>query len=180
MAFLLFSKEHRNGKLHYINKNEGYKLGGYGLIYQAWIKKGKPINKGWSISAEELLSNHRDNFDASNHLLLIDFDPNSKTRIGIIGVENIHLYTYGDESNNSVHWSPMMWEIFDVFYEENYENLIVVDKAKIISEIEMHSDERKKSIEFLYLLGNWNWGRNGSTNAAFIQSDAREYFRQFF
>lgn len=180
MAFLLYSKEYRNHKLYYINKNEGYKLGGYGLIYQSWVKKGKPINKGWSISADELLSNHKENFDASSHLLLIDFDPNSKSRIGIIEIEKIHIYTYGDESTGSVHWSPMMWEIFDVLYEEDYDNSTIIMKQKIISEIEVNTLKRKKSIEFLYLLGNWNWGRNGSTNAAFIQSEAREYFRQFF
>ena len=180
MAFLLYRKEYRNGKLVYINKNEGYRLGGYGLIYQSWIKRGQPINKGWSISAEELLSNYQNNFDVSNHILLIDFDPNSTYRIGMIEIEKIHVYTYGNEMDGSVHWSPMMWEICDIFYQEDYENLSIIDKGKIISEIELDCSEMKKSIEFLYLQGNWNWGRNGSTNAAFIQSGAREYFRQFF
>jgi hypothetical protein len=38
-------------------------------------------------------------------------------------------------------------------------------------------------MEFLYLNGDdkgWNWGRNGSTNAAFIHGEARDYFRQYF
>jgi len=38
-------------------------------------------------------------------------------------------------------------------------------------------------VEFLYLQGDdggWNWGRNGSTNAAILHGEAREYFRKFF
>jgi len=35
----------------------------------------------------------------------------------------------------------------------------------------------------LYLNGTdrgWNWGRNGMTNAAFLQNSARDYFRKYF
>ncbi|MBS1529398.1 MAG: hypothetical protein JSU01_03745 [Bacteroidetes bacterium] len=180
MAFLLYRKEYRNNELFYINTGEGYKLAGSGLIYKAWIKRGKPINKGWSIVAEDLLSNYRDDFDAANHILLVDFHPDSKQRIGIIEIEKIHIYNYGDESNGSVHWSPIMLEMCDVFYREYYDNPLSDEKEGIISEIMMHLVEKKKSVEFLYLLDNWNWGRNGSTNAAFIQPGAREYFRNFF
>jgi hypothetical protein len=170
MAFLLYHKKVDNDKVFYINKNQNYKLGGYGLIFQAWVQKGKPINKGWSATANELLSNYDSNFEADKHLLLIDFDPNSKYRIGIIEIEKIHVYTYGNEEDGSV---------YNVFYEEEYDCLSVEEKGEIISKIEVGID-RGRNIEFLYLQGGWNWGRNGSTNAAFIPDEARNFFRQFF
>lgn len=179
MSFLLYNKKIDNDKVFYLNKNQNYKLGGYGLIYQAWEKKGKPINKGWSVTASELLSHYEEDFDADEHLLLIDFDPNSKYRIGIIEIEKMHVYTYGNAEDGSVYWSPMMWELRNVFYEEEYEDLNEEEKGKIISEIEIFPD-RSRNVEFLYLQGGWNWGRNGSTNAAFIPDEARDYFRQFF
>lgn len=42
------------------------------------------------------------------------------------------------------------------------------------------SDDTPDFVEFLYLQGNWNWGMNGITNAAFLRGKARAYFREFF
>jgi len=177
MAFLIYQKEQRDNKTLYINRQQNYKLGGYGLIYSLWKKRGMPLNQGWSVNVNDLLQEYNENYNDKNHSLLIDFHPSSKNRIGIIEIEHIHLYTFGE--NMTAYWTPMMLELRDVFYKENYENLSNGEKKRIISEIEVYA-ERQKIIEFLYLQGNWNWGRNGSTNAAFIHDEPRKYFKKFF
>jgi hypothetical protein len=180
MAFILYRKENRNGKQFYIHCKEHYKLAGWGLIYSLWKSNGKPINKGWSVSADQILKAHNKDYSTKTHSLVIDFHPNSKERIGLVEIENIHLFTYGD--SEKISWTPMMLELKDVFYNEDYEELTQEEKEKIISEIEPISNG-DKIYEFLYLNGddkNWNWGKNGMTNAAFIFNDAREYFAKFF
>ena len=70
----------------------------------------------------------------------------------------------------------------DVLYDEDFDSDLSLEaKSMRISKILEH--EQPDFIEFLYLNGDdkgWNWGRNGSTNAVFLQSHARQYFRQFF
>lgn len=58
MAFIIFQKENREGQQFYINRNEHYQLAGWGLINRLWAKRNKPLNKGWSLSATEILSEH--------------------------------------------------------------------------------------------------------------------------
>lgn len=76
-----------------------------------------------------------------------------------------------------------MLELLDLYYEEDFEeDLNSESKQKLIAKIEVRQ-KRKSNVEFLYLQGDdrmWNWGRNGSTNAAFIEGDARRYFQKFF
>jgi hypothetical protein len=179
MAFLIFTKEEHNTHMVYKNLNQHYKLAGWGLIYALWSKKGKPLNSGYSLSADELLKQYNETFSADTHSLVIDFHPSAKTRIGLIEIEKIHLYTFGD--SKSAYWSPMMLELRQVFYED-YENLSVEEKTKILSELEI-SPDRQPIAEFLYLNGDensWNWGRSGGTNAAFINDEPRKYFKNFF
>ena len=98
----------------------------------------------------------------------------------LIEIVKIHLFTYGN--NEKASWTPMMLELKEVFYEDDYDNLSKEEKQKIIHDFEPISDE-KRIFEFLYLNGDsysWNWGRNGMTNAAFIYNDARKYFATFF
>jgi len=181
MAFLIFKKEVQNGKTYYHNEHKHYKLAGYGLLYRLWVKRGKPTNQGWSVSAGEILNEYDKTFTGDSHALLIDFDPNSKERIGIIEIIGIHLFTHGADSVSR--WSPMMLELLDLYYEDDFEKeLTPEEKEKLILKIEV-SQVRNPNVEFLYLQGDersWNWGRNGSTNAAFIGGEARKYFRTFF
>jgi hypothetical protein len=73
-----------------------------------------------------------------------------------------------------------MLELRDVYYDEEFDPPITpAQKEKILSRVEIAAD-RQRIVEFLYLQGPWNWGRNGSTNAAFIHDEARNYFQQFF
>lgn len=132
------------------------------------------------MNKSELLQIRGENMDANKCALIIDFHPSSKERIGLIEIENIHLYTYGN--SEMVYWSPMMLELYNLFYEEEYVNLTAEEKSLILSNIECPG-EKGKILEFLYVNGDnrqWNWGRNGMTNAAFLDAQAVKYSRQFF
>jgi len=180
MAFLLYKKEVRDGKMFYINEHRNYQLAGYQLIYKLWVKKGKPSNVGWTITASELLYELNIEYSDKSHSLVIDFFPYSKEAIGLIEIEKIHLFT---NVYDSVSWTPIMFELKDVHYDEEFEEELTPEsKRRMIEEIEV-LPVRNSNVEFLYLKGDsgsWNWGRNGSTNAAFIGGEARKYFKNFF
>jgi len=180
MAFIIYRKENRKDKQFYIHNDESYQLAGWGLIYNLWIKNGKPTNKGWSVSASDLLNEHNEEYSDETHSLVIDFHPKSTYRIGLIEIEKIHLYTFGE--NEIASWTPMMIELRDVYYKDGYKALRTDEKRKEIGEIEIQ-ESRPKIVEFLYLNGNnlsWNWGRNGMTNASFLYDESRDYFRKYF
>ncbi len=179
MAFMLFKKE-RDGKgIRYADLQQGYKLAGSdGLLCRLWRKQNKPTGKGWSATAQDLLREHNPDFGSDSHALVIDFDPKARRRIGLVEVEAVHVYTYG--AGEAVWWSPMMLELRDLYYKEDFPvDLTEQGKRDILKCVPPPAD-RKKKIEFLYLQGNWLWGRNGSTNAAFIDDAARKYFLPYF
>jgi len=64
MAFIIFEKIQENGKKFYQNLNEHYSLAGWnnGLIYFAWETFGKPINKGYTFTADDLLKQFNENY----------------------------------------------------------------------------------------------------------------------
>lgn len=175
MAFMLFKKERDTTGTYYSYAHENFKLAGNGLIYRLWNKRNKPIKCGWSVTADDLLKEHGEGLSGNEYALVIDFDPESQERIGLVEIEAIHIYTNGYDGTAS--WSPMMLELRDVYYDED--DFDPDKKPEFLQRVPV-SQDRKKIMEFLYLQGSWNWGRNGSTNAAFIFDDARKYFQQFF
>jgi hypothetical protein len=177
MAFILFKKERVHSRIYYSITDTHYKLAGYNLLYKLWRKRNQPVERGWSVTADDLLNEHDEGFSTADYALVIDFDPNSKKRIALVEIEAIHVYTYGD--SNSVAWSPILLELRDVYYDDDYAELTPDLKRDRLARFEL-PPRRKRMIEFLYLQGGWNWGRNGSTNAAFILEDARRYFLDVF
>jgi hypothetical protein len=177
MAFLLFSKKRQGESLFYSNTGNSYKLAGYNLIYRLWEKRGRPVEQGWSVTADEILRQLNPEFSENTHSLVIDFDPKSTSKIGLIEIERIHIFTYGHASQAD--WSILMLEMRDVYYEEDCELAAPEMKAKCLQQLKIQKD-RKKIFEFLYFQGNWCFGRNGSTNAGFIHDEARHFFLPFF
>ena len=179
MAFLYYQRA--NGELK--KTSQSFSLAGYNLIYQLWELKGKPTDQGWHVTANDLIKQHSNGKDShSSAAMLVDFDPNSKWRIGIIELLDVYIYTYSGVTKEESGWSPMMLRFKDVMYEEYDDELSDDKKNKIITLIKDPQSE-EDFVEFLYLNGSdkwWNWGMNGMTNAAFIQSPAREYFRAYF
>ncbi len=178
MAFMLFKKERSGADMYYSNAHAGYSLAGYQLLYKLWNKRNKPVECGWSVTADDLLKEHGEGFNSADYALVIDFCPSAQDCVGLVEIEAIHVYTYGDAKRT--YWSPLMLELRDVYYDDDYEAPVTPDqRQEIIARFKL-PPTRKKIIEFLYLKDDWNWGRNGSTNAAFILDDARRYFQNVF
>lgn len=182
MAFMVFTKEEKDNLLIYKNMNESYSLAGNNLIYNIWLSKKQPINQGWSISRADLQKAYAGK-KSDNISFLIDFHPSANWRIGILEIDRIHLYTYGDNKNKGyAYWTPAMFVLRDLKYKE-YKRLNKRQKDEIIKEIKVKEKNISSVVEFLYLNGtdmSWNWGKNGMTNAAFLQNESREYFKKFF
>jgi len=155
-------------------------LAGEKLIFQAWEQKGKPINTGWHVTADELIRLRTGNTNSYiDRRLVIDFHPSATWRIGLKELLDIYAFTWGDEKSGAA-WTPLMLRMRDV-YNENFDQLITESqKAAILANLPEPAANSLESVEFLYLTGPWNWGKNGYTNAVFLDGAAREYFRKFF
>lgn len=183
MAFLIFDRAASSARVKLRPTTESFSLAGYNLIHTAWQKRGSPLDTGWHVTADDLIRLHFDNQHTSEtKRLLIDFDPNSTRRIGLIELLDVYAFTWRDGSGGP-EWTPLMLRMRDVFYQEYDPPLDEARKTGILSELDEPAAGVPDFVEFLYLNGprySWNWGRNGMTNAVFLQGAARDYFRQFF
>ena len=159
---------------------ESFSLAGDNLVRAAWEAQAKPLNSGWHATADDLIRIHtKGTAGGQTMALLIDFDPTAKWRIGIIELLDVYAFTFGDDAGHTI-WSPLMLRLQDIFYDDTPGVDHQGRKDSILSELPEPTTS-SDFVEFLYLTGpTWNWGRNGMTNAAFIQGPAREYFRKFF
>lgn len=183
MAFLIFERTDGNGGSGVLRPTgEHFRLAGYNLIYQAWETRDQPLDQGWHVSTDKLIqidNNGLQTYDTRR--MVIDFDPNARWRIGLIELLDIYAYTWGNGSGK-VAWTPLMLRLRDVFYEEYDPEITDQQKNEIMQQLP-EPDDDSDFVEFLYLNGpdkGWNFGSNGRTNAAFLQGEARAYFRQFF
>ncbi len=179
MAFLLY----RTDGDFLVKTGLTFSLAGYNLIYRMWESRGKPTDQGWHITRDDLaLAHGRSDQPERSNRFVIDFDPKSKRRIGLIELLDIYVYTVAALESGKAAWSCMMLRLRDVLYEEVKDGVSAEEKERRIARIP-EPDANQDFVEFLYLNGSdsgWNWGVNGKTNAAFIQGPARNYFREFF
>jgi hypothetical protein len=181
MAFLLYERLSEHGAFTLRPTGENFRLAGYNLIFRAWEKRGRPMNEGWNVSASELIALQTDESHTyETRRLIIDFHPSASDRICFIELLGIYAYTYEAASGGTAEWTPMMFRLRDVLYKEYDHNITSEEKRTVVSNLaEPHASE--EFLEFLYLTGPaWNWGKNGSTNAVFLQKPVRDYFRPFF
>ena len=183
MAFLLLERDVIGGRAIIRPTGTKFSLGGYNLIYQSWLAYGSPVDTGWHTTANELIQILTDQAHSyTTRRLIIDFDPNATWRIGLIELLDVYAYTWGD-GNGGPSWTPLMLRLRDVHYEEYDSPIDQAQKAGILSNLTESATDSPDFVEFLYLNGpayGWNWGKNGMTNAAFLQGAARDYFREFF
>lgn len=183
MAFLFCECVKSNADTIIRSTGETFSLGGYNLIYKAWQQKGNPINSGWHVTADELIRLHTGNANSyADRRLVIDFDPKATWRIGLIELLDVYAFTWGD-GNGGPSWTPLMLRMRDMYYEEYEHPITPSQKVAVLGNLPEPPVEAVDFVEFLYLNGpnfGWNWGKNGMTNAVFIQGEARDYFKQFF
>jgi hypothetical protein len=183
MAFLVYERSKEDGKEVLIATRANFKLAGYNLLFKAWERCGKPLNQGWKVTIHELVEIHSSGKDTADTLrFIIDFDPNSRRRVGLIEILDIYAYTYASATPGEPAWTPLMLRGRDIYYKEFDRDITSEDKERIVGKLPF-PENTAEFIEFLYLNGpdkGWNWGKNGMTNAAFIQGEAREFFRQYF
>lgn len=182
MAFLVFERFTENGKRFVRNSGQKFRLAGYNLLYKAWERKGKPINEGWHVSANELVLIHsEEQHDISSRLLAIHWNPKSKKEIGLVEILDVYGFTWGDDDNEAS-WTPLMLRGRNLLHK-SYKKLSDSRKAVILSKLPEPPSDTPDFVEFLYLKGKehgWIWGMSGMPNAAFLEGEARDYFRRFF
>ena len=152
------------------------------LLQGAWVHRKLRPNMGWDISADELIWLHSNGADSyETRRLLRDFDPSARWRIGITEVLHVYAYTWGGD--DAPEWTPFMIRGRDLV-SEYHGNLTASLKKDIIANLPERKEGGSEYVEFLYCdvnkVGNWVWGRAGATGAAFIQEEAREYFKTVF
>ena len=182
MPFLVFERIGGEDGLGALRATgEHFSLAGHNLLYEAWQNLGRPINQGWHVSADELIQLHsegRQNYNTRR--LVIDYDPRSRERVALIELLDVYAYTWEGTPGKAA-WTPLMLRLRDVCEQWYSQKLTSEQKKEVMQgewpEPEVDSDD---FVEFLYLQKSWQWGRVGSTNAAFIHAEARAYFRQFF
>ncbi len=183
MGFLLFEKNIFDGKAIIRPTGTTFSLGGYNLIYRSWLAHESPVDRGWHATANELIKILTDQvYNYETRRLIIDFDPKATWRIGLVELLDVYAYTWGDGSGGPS-WTPLMLRLRDVVYKEYDSPIDQAQKAQVLSELGEPDFDCEDFVEFLYLNGpayGWNWGKNGMTNAVFLQGAARDYFRDFF
>ena len=178
MAYWKFERFQHNGET-LVRPAGKIKLGGRNLIYEAWKGLGRPLDEGWRVSARELVEINGD--DPAQVLLVIDWNPNSETYIGLAELLGVYAYTWSGDGDVP-EWTPVMFSMRSLL-DEGVEN---TEQKRVRLDAGLAEPDPDKSdfVSFLYMAGEaggWSWRRGRGTNAAaFLEVPAREYFRRFF
>lgn len=157
-------------------------LAGYNAVFKLWEKKGKPLNRGWNISKEELITyalGKEEEVDL--HSAIFDIIPSRKDQVYLLEVLDIYLYTYREEKTERARWSNLMLRLSEIFGKEKIES--EEEKAGLTREFPFKRWPEENIYTFLYLKGeegSWNWSRLGQMNGALIFKEAQAYFKEFF
>jgi len=183
MPFYIYKRFEDNGKEYLESTGEEFRLAGYNLLYQLWVKNDKPIKEGWHVDAENLIKQWSNGtYDYSSHRLIIDANPKARWRVNLLELLDVYVYTDGNKDTRKAYWSPMMLKLRQAFYK-TYDPEITAEQKMVIIKRICEPNYTNDIMEFLYLHGDdrgWNWGLTGRTNAAFLEKKPREYFKKFF
>lgn len=180
MTFHVYSVQPDQYPPTLVNTGHKFILAGDKLLRRAWRTRNCPVNIGWNVAADELIQIMTDGEETyESRRLIIDYYPSSMKRIPLIEILEVFVFNWGTEKSTTVDWTSLMFRMRDVW---DYWSTTKMTKAERedLKAIIVTPPYGNEFIEFLYLKGDWNWGRNGSTNAAFICGAAREYFRKNF
>ena len=133
MAFLVYIRSKENGKDLLIATGSNFSLAGYNLLFKAWERCGKPLDRGWKVTNNELVEIHSGGKHTEDTLrLIIDFDPNSRRRVGLIEILDIYAYTYASTTPGEPAWTPLMVRGRDIYYKEFDRDITSEDKGQIV------------------------------------------------
>jgi hypothetical protein len=179
MPFYLYRKFHENSE-ECFELERSVHLAGRNILYNLWLKQGKPANKGWHAGLEDIVCEATNGAGNLNtHTVLIDLNPSVKGEITILELLDVWAYTYADDSR--IIWTPLMLKLRDVYYQKT-KPLTPQERQNIIQKF-CRPNYGPDIFEFLYLQGDnrgWNWGKVGQVNAALIYEDARAFFKKHF
>ena len=183
MTFHVYSVQADQLSQTLVNTGQEFHLAGNRLLRQAWQARNCPVNTGWSVGADELiqlLTNGAETYESRR--LIIDYHPSSMDRIPLIEILEVFVFNWGTANPIAVEWTPLMFRMRNVWEHWSNARMSQTERDLLKTSI-VNPPYGGEFVEFLYLKGDeggWNWGRNGSTNAAFIHDAARDYFRQNF
>lgn len=181
MSQLLYHIDDNNRTL--TATGDPFPLAGNGPIKRLWEQRGKPLEQGWSVTADDIIGALNIPEEKRKYTrLIIDFHPGSNTRIAMVELEEVYLYTYSYEENGEMlpEWTPMLNRYRSVYYKEFDRPLSDGEREDRKQKFDIVSDS-KPLFSFRYLKGkNWLYGKPGATNAAFIYGEALDYFRRYF
>ena len=178
MAYLKFERFLNNGET-LVRPAGSIMLGGRNLIYRAWNIRGQPLDEGWHVSAKELIEINGD--DPAQVVLVIDWNPGSKTYVGLAELLDVYAYTWA-HGGDVPRWTPVMFRMRSLLDEtvENREQ----KRERLNAGLPEPDPDKPDFVSFLYMAGEkdgWRWARGRGTNAAaFLHGPAREHFRRFF
>lgn len=186
MSFLLYKMNSVNGTLEATGRD--FQLAGNNIIKKLWEEKGRPLDKGWQITAKDIIRAAPSlSADTDNLHPVSDYHPNADNRIGIVEICDIYLYTFSqDENLQEPEWTPMMLKLRTLYYEKFDTDLSSEEIAAKKQSIKLPPNydtptDDSWTFTFLYVKGSsWNFGKPGSANGTFIEGGALRYFRPFF
>lgn len=180
MTFLVFEVIN-TPKPHLCVTGAEFQLAGRNLLFDAWERRHRPINAGWDVSADELISDTTGGTESyATRRLIIDCDPNSPTKVSLTEILHIYAFIYGN--NGSAEWTPLMLKLRDVYYDDDCSSMDATKRTTLYQNLKIPADS-PAIMEFLYLHGDdkgWRFGRNGMTNAVFLHPQTRDFFRPYF
>ena len=149
MAFLVFERLQDNqGRTVLRYNGASFSLAGYNLLFKAWEKRGKPLDQGWHVSANELIEIHSNGAETFATMRLVsDINPNISNGIFLVELLDIYAYTWGYGTDKAV-WTPFMLRLRQILYEEYDDEIVETERIRIFQEVPEPTDNTEY-IEFL-------------------------------
>jgi hypothetical protein len=156
-----------------IEKVRQVRMGGKNTIYNGWIMQNRPLNRGWHMDKNEIISQTEKGGTYDSHRIVIDLVPKSTDQVILLELLDVYGFTYADPD-----WTPLMFRMRDVFSYQ--EKSMCAAKIASLKKRFQPMDNERDIFEFVYLQGNWNPGRVGGWNAPLLHHKALNYFKGFF
>ncbi|MGO9567824.1 MAG: hypothetical protein ACLP5H_09815 [Desulfomonilaceae bacterium] len=151
-------------------------MGGKNTIYGGWVRRGSPLDQGWHMNSDEIISQTEKGGTYHSHRIIIDLEPKAPRHVILLEILDIYAFTYA--LNNEPDWTALMFRMRDAFFHQEAE--MDAAKKENLKQRFQPIDDKRDIFEFVYLQGNWNPGGVGGWNAPLLHPESLAYFKQFF